>query len=328
MSKKSNLICYEEYLNTLNKKDLELILNALEIEHNKNGKKQELINIIMEELDDIIGKTLSYFTMEEYRKLKLVVKKRGNVRIRTDVSLMQFCENLVDRHLMFKLENKKYVLFKEVYKLFKIKIKQKRVIKKCQKNSDELQLILGTTLVYGAINLDNFYKIYSEKYEISINDLKNYLISLKKYGDLFTIYEDKDELYIASKKIKNVKLCKKYADGKEIANYSASDIQNLYTLNYMKKYRSYRILKKFLTDSYYIEKGNYIVVVEKILNPFLEENQVDKKKANKLLDQLIDDYFEFSSQKNKEKLVNLVNNITYYYPNWNLYGYSEKEKEK
>ncbi len=326
--KNNKLVSYSDYLNKLTKKELTSLLNAVEIQYDSKVKTSELVTLFLDELDDIVGKILNYFTLIDYRILKLVLKKKGRVKIRTNVSLMEFCEMLTNKHLMYKIDDKTYILFKEVYREFKSKAFQKKVIKKCQKNSDELYLILGAVLGYGAISLKDFYLIYSEKYEIFEKDLKEDLLSLKKYSNAFITYEEKDTFYIADKKIKNIKECKKYADKKDRKPYSFEDIKNLYTLNYLKKYKSYRKLKKFITSSYYIEKNNYHIVAQKVIIPFIEEYQVDKNTANKMLDSLIDNYFEFNSNKYKDKLMALINDMVKDYPNWNLKGYSEREKEK
>ncbi len=329
MSLKNNkLVSYDDYLNKLTKKELTSLLDAVEIEYDSKAKVSDLVALILDELDDIVSKTLNYFTLIEYRNLKLVLKKKGRVKLRTNVSLMQFCEMLTSRHLMYKIDDKNYLLFKEVYKQFKNKVAQKKVIKKCQKNSNELHLVLGAVLVYGAISLKDFYTIYVEKYEISENDLKDYLLGLKKYSNSFITYEEKDNFYIANKKIKNIKECKKYASAKDRKLYSYADIEALYTLRYMKKYKSYRKLRKFITSSYYIEKDNFHIVVEKVIIPFIEEYQANKASANKVLDNLVDDYFEFNSSKYKEKIIALTNDFVKDYPNWKLKGYSEREKEK
>lgn len=326
--KKNKPVSYEEYLNKLTKKELTSILDAVEMEYNSKAKTEELVTMILDELDDIISKTLNYFTLIEYRNLKMVLKRKGHVKLRTNVGLMQFCQMLTVRHLMYKIDDKTFILFKEVYKEFKNKSYQKKVIKKCQKNNNELHLVLGTLLIYGAISLKDFYLIYCEKYEISENDLKDYLLGLKKYSNAFNIYEEKDDFYLANKKIKNIKECKKYADKKNRKAYSFEEIERLYTLRYMKKYKSYRKLKKFITSSYYIEKNNFHIVVDKIIIPFIEEYQLDKDHANEVLDSLVDDYFEFNSNKYKNKLITLADNFVKDYPNWNLKGYSEREKEK
>ena len=327
-SKKTKLLSYEEYLNTLTKKELTSILQTLEMSYNAKVKVSDLISLILNELDEVVVKLLSFFTKEEYKKIKYIIKKGGTVKIRTDVILMEFCQMLTNRHLMYKIEDRKYILFKELYKIFKTKIKQKKVINKCQKNSEELHLILGSTHVYGAIDFTRFYQIYSEKYQIPENELKDYLLSLSKYSNAFKTFTTKDKLYIANKKIKNIKDCKKYADAKDIKEYSLKEIQELYTLKYMKKYKSYNKLKKFITGSYYIEKDNFSVVVQKVLNPFIEEYQININKANDMLNKLIDNYFEYSTEKLKTKFINLANDFVKDYPRWTLNGYSEREKEK
>ena len=329
MSLKYNKLgSYEDYLSKLTKKELTSILDSVEIEYNSKVKACELVSLIINELDDIVSKTLNYFTLIEYRNLKIVLKKKGHIKLRTNVSLMQFCQMLTSRHLMLKIDDRTYMLFKEVYKEFKSKAFQKKTLKKCQKNTNEFYLLLGAILGYGAISLKDFYAIYNEKYEISENDLKDYILSLKKYSNAFITYEEKKDFYIASKKIKNIKECKKYANEKERKVYSFNDLVSIYTLKYLQKYKSYRKLKNFITSSYYVEKDNFHIVTQKIIVPFIEEYQIDKNSANKLLDTLIDEYFEFNSNKHKDKLIVLINEAVKDYPRWNLKGYSEREKEK
>lgn len=330
MSVKNNkLISYENYLNNdLTKKELVTLLNTLDIKCNKSIKKEEMVTLILDEFEDIVAKNVSYFTIDEYRKLKKIINKGGLVKLKSDVGMMQFCEKLTNRYLMKKIDNKKFVLFKETYNLLKKHVKLKKTLRKCQKNTDELHLILGSTLIYGAINLRRFYRIYTEKYEISEDNLKSYLIDLAKYSDSFIVYQSKTDTYIASKLIKSINQCKKYAEALDIKEYTYDEVQKIYTLQYFKDYKGYCKLKKFITESYYIEKDNFKVIVESIINPFIEEYQLNEKKANDHLERAIDDYFEFNSNRHKDRFITLISELIKDYPSWKLNGYSEREKKK
>ena len=325
---KNKLISYKEYLQKMNKKELMTILDTFVISYNTKDKVSTLITLILNDLDDILKETLSYFTTSEYQYLKYIIKKKGYIKLKSNVGLMLFCEKLTNLHFMNKISDNKYVLFKEVYKVYKIKIKQKKIIKKCQKNTQEWHLILGSTLAYGSLNFNDFYHIYLEKYQISEKDLQDYLYHLKSYSNAFNLYKEKDNLYLANKNLKNIKECQKYANYKDKKSFSFKELQNLYTLKYLKKYKSYHKLQKFITDNYYVDKKSFNIVSEKVIIPYLEEYQIEKRKAYKILPELINKFFEFNTNKLQTKFMELITSLAKDFPNWNLKGYSEREKEK
>ena len=72
---------YNDILNELNKDNLINILDIYHIKYRKNAKKEILINLIIDNLNNIVDYTLSLFQEDEYTNLKFIIKKKGKVKV-------------------------------------------------------------------------------------------------------------------------------------------------------------------------------------------------------------------------------------------------------
>ena len=216
----------------------------------------------------------------------------------------------------------------ELLNTFKKKIKSKKVLEKVKNNTNEYNLLLGFIATYGVIDFEFFYNKFSTTYNYEKDELLTRVKNLSAFYNEFKVFTDKTNLvYIASNSLKNMTEIKKYFKTDEYKEFSNEEILNIYTFKYMEKFLSYKKLKKFIDRHYYVEKGSFKVINRFVLLPYIYDYQIDIKKAKKNLNPLIDKYFEFKSDKHKEKFISLIENMALDYPKWTLKGNSERKKK-
>lgn len=328
MTKQDNkILTYKDYLEKLNKNELLSVLDTFHIEYKKNCKKQYYVDLILENINSIVKRTLDLFQIDEFHNIKLFVKKKGKITIRVNHLLLDFMRNL-ERNKLVISENKTFYLPKELLIAFKSKIDNKKIISKVKENTEEYKLILGFIDVYGAIDYNKFYDAYAKNYKLQKEDALERLKDISNFYSEFKLFEDnkKKKIYIASSVIKSLKECKSIIN-KEVdyAVFTNEELMKIHDFTYMAKYKSYKKLMKFINRNYYVEKGSQKIVNKYVLIPYLTNYQLNKDSAKNVLSSLIDTYFEFNNKKHKNKFMNLVENLALDYPSWDLKGHSERE---
>ena len=328
MKKTSNSeITYIDILKDLNKDKLINILDIYHLKYSKNDKKELLINLIIDNLNTIVDYTLALFQNDEYANLKLIIKKKGKIKVNFNKTLLCFLNVMKRNYLVIDLEDNTFLMPKELVLLYKAKIKSKETISLIENNTQEYNLINGYIDTYGVIDFEYFYNGYSKDYKLNKAQTLDRLNNISKFYLEFNIFKEKSNIYIASNLIKSLKDCKKYYKKDKYKYYTNEELINNYTLKCLDKTKSYHKLIKFINRNYEISKGHIKIINHFVLKPYLNEYQVNKQQADTILSALIDRYFEFNNDKHKNKFMVLFINITNDYPCWLLQG-NIKERKK
>jgi len=327
MKKVSASYTYEEYIKGLKKSELINILDHYKIKYTKSDKKLTLQKLILNDLNLWVKNAVNLFQNDELQNMKIVFKKKGKLSIRNNYILLQFLLNLKRHYLVFEIDTNNFYIPKDILKIFKEKLKSKKVSKTIKDNTIEYSLFMGIINTYGVVDYKYFYQVIKKKYNIEEKKVLDRLRILEDFYQEFKIYEDKKNIFLCSKEIDGIKECKKYYKIKEDYHlFSVEDYINLYNFKYLNHFRSYKKLIKFISRNYYLEKYQFKTVNKCILLPFLLVYQKNKDNSVHLLSNLIDKHFEFKNDKHKKKFVSLVENVALDYPKWDLKGYSEREK--
>lgn len=317
----------KDFISSLNKKDILEILENFHIPYKKNAAKESLEILMYDNINKIVSDVFDLFNQDEYINIKLVVKKNGLVFTKVNHLLKDFLNNLSRYHLV-KKDGNIFIMPHEFVKAFAKKVNDKKSINIIKINTEENNLILGLTAVYGVVEYEFFYKKFSEKFSYEKEGLLSKLTILSEFYGEFKIFKEKNKIYISNKVFKTISSIKKYINSLEYKDYDIKDILNISTLKYMEKYHSYRKLKRFIDRNYYVEKSSFKIINKFIFIPFLAIYETDSKKAFKELDTLIDKYFQFKSEKNKKKFILLITKMAQDYPKWNLKGERKESHAK
>lgn len=317
---------YKECLNKLILKDLINVLDIFKIEYNKKAKKDELISAITDNADSIVKHTLDLFKHSELLYIKYVIKKKGNIKIKSNYMLLNFMNNMIRWGLAFKKEESTFYIPVEIVLLFKKSIKSKKLLTKIKKNTKEYQLLHGIIDVYGVVDLDFAYEIFNNYCACDKKDLENRFNDLYLLYQEFNIIKNKKKTYISSSYFDTYKACSKLLNNKDsYETFSPKELIDISTFKYMNNYKSYKKLIKYIDRNYYLEKSTYEFFKKKVLEPYFLEYQNNKDKSKLVLSDLIDQHFEFSNDKNKNKFIALIEEAALDYPKWELKGKSERK---
>lgn len=318
---------YQDYLETFNKEDLITILDAYHIEYKKNQKKEQYIKLILENLNQMVDYMLDMFQTDEFNNIKYVVKHQGIVRVKFNYLLINFLDNLVRHKVVFQESANVYHLPIELCHIFKTKIKNKSIVKKFRENTHEYNLINGIIDAYGIVEFNYFYNIYSKQYKLQKENALARINNISSFYNEYQVYTDKKTSYLASNMFKRFKASQEILNNPtQYAVYTIDEYIAINNFNHLASKKAYKKLVKFIDRNYQIAKGSFKIVNKFILAPYFAEYQFDKENARLVLATLIDKYFEFKNDRQKEKIMDLIANVALEYPRWDLKGHSEREK--
>ena len=321
-------ISYSEYLNKLSKEEITFYLNFFDLKYKTNNKKEILINILVNSSEEITKYAFNLFQNDELKNLKIVIKTKGYVEPKTNYLLKYFLDNLNRLGMVYKLEDDKYIMPKEILKNFKEHLKDKKLLKKIKNNTKEYNLIMGILNVYGVLKFKDFYTIYNKIYSINEQQLFENLNILKKFYEEFNIIKTKKDKYICNNYFQKEADCKKYINIKlDYKEFSKIDLLNVSNYKYMTKYKSYKKMLSFVKKNYYLDEKDIRIFHKYIILPYLNNIQTNNNCAEENLSKSIDKYFEYKNEKHKTKFINLIKNIIDDYPMWLLHGYSNREEK-
>ena len=92
---------YIEYLNNLSSEEINKTLDFYNIKYRKNSKKDIRVNLINENLNSIVDRSLDIFQNDEYINIKYILKRSGLVEVRLNYLLF-------DRYQLLLLQNFHY----------------------------------------------------------------------------------------------------------------------------------------------------------------------------------------------------------------------------
>ena len=324
MSSKTKRIKYIDYINEFSKSDITDILDTFSIKYKSNLKKEDLEDLLMSSLEQIVLKIIDLTRKEEYSYLKLIIKKKGIIKIRHNKLLLNYCKFMSDKKIFKEVELNEFIVPMEILNIFKQKIKLKKSIEKIKSNTVESNIIKGFIDAYGVVEYDFFYIQYSKKYK---DPLENAINRVKEYSKFYNEYSIIDDKYIASNLIKNAKDASKYLKSNETyAIYSPSELIEIHNFTYLSKKRSYKKMINYITKLYAVNKEGVKLINKYILNPYNEYYQYDKSKSNDIILSLLDDFFEPYKDKYRDKLVEYINDFMDTCPSWLLKGNIRKDK--
>lgn len=320
------VIIYKDYLSGFCKNELIKFLDLFDIKYKKSDKKSKVIEIILDNLSLIVDSSLSWFQMDEFYNIKLIVKKKGNITIRFNHLLKDFLKKLEAHKLLVSRKENQYIMPKELLNIYSRRIQNKKILSKIKENTSEYNLILGFIDAYGVVEFDKFYEEYSKKHKLLKDEALKRINKLSLFYGEFKVFSDNKKAYIASNEFTNVtqtkKILKKPIDR---AIYTIEELINIHNFNSLAKCKSYKKLFKFINRNYYVERSNYKIINRYVLLPYFTKRQTSKEDASKLLSELIDEFFEFSKKKYKDKFIELIEEVALDYPSWNLKGNTEKD---
>ncbi len=327
-------LTYSEYLDSLSNEEIEQILIFFNIKYRKNSKKENLVKILTNSAEDITKYSFNLFQNDEVANLKLLLNSNGHIKSKTNYFLLHFLNNLNKKGMVKKIDINEFYMPKDIQKYFKSHLKDRDSLKMIKSNTKEYNLIIGLLNTYGVLSYDKFYEMFNNVIHYDKSCLLERLTVLANFYEEFELFFSKKENYVCNKaffKEKGIQLkeIKKYCNKK--SNYkifSSKELTNMFSYKYMSKFKSFKKLLSFIKKYYYLDEKDLKMFYKYVIIPYLNDVQIDNPVKQENLSNNIDKYFEYRSEKHKNKFIDLVKGIINEAPMWKYNGYSEIEKEK
>ncbi len=306
----STKIKYQDLLKKLTKTELNKIVNLY---HNyceiydypiacqiTKETKEEIINYLVDMQKNFLTFSISSLDETDFKILKKISKKK--VLIVSN----EFLKNFLTNNKLIINDTLANDIWEEMRKL----VKSKRIKKQVKANSQIYLLSQGIITAYGVLKLDTFKSLLPD--EASFNLVKLYP---KKN---FRVEKDK----VVAQELKNKKKIAAYLKNKDLKEFSFKDFINLGNITYHHHNKNYQKLIKLIKSNYLFQKSDIMFLDKVIIIPYLYNNRAFENEALAMLNQNIDEYFEFASDKLKNKLITEIKLIKKEFPMWEYRGKS------
>ncbi len=288
---------FEEYLlDTNDEGRIKFLCPQLIMSTEKEIDREDLEKYILENYDIILKENMKYmprYVIECIKKFPT----NGYMEINLDDTNAQ---ELIDIQRVFLLKlsgmafmeckNDKLVISIPYIKKMKEYIKDKNVMEKNKDINEKMSLISGMCEVYGAIETRKIYHILEKFYEgITKEQLAKYLVMFCAFFEVANMRIEKatGSLQFIYNNLINEESAKKIVkENKEIKEYTKEEYIKYSTLEYLKNTKGYKRLKKEFNSNMFFGEDLFGMLGEMLI-PYTLERRLDGKKADEILDMLI-----------------------------------------
>ena len=316
----------ESYLKDKTKKDL-LYLYLLygyagsepdiyeEIKSLKN--KSEIINKLTNYLQKNILKIFQFFSPERMKQIRKIASHKEIFKMEDEPISLDIVNILA--HLSFiYCKREKNTLYIHMPQFIRDKVNSIKGDIYSKEIDEIVTYTKGMVNVYGAINLNDAYKIMKTDIKIEIEKYEN-ILSFVSLLELDTIYYSLVEQTICNFNIRDEDIKKIKSGKKDLVIYEKELYLDMADYNYLYKLDEYREFRNYLDDEYNFDINDDEEIRDEVVLNYVETYQINQNEAEELLDKKIDEYFETSFIQ-KKTIKNYIDKIRKKFPVWKLGG--------
>ena len=316
----------ESYLKDKTKKDL-LYLYLLygyagsepdiyeEIKSLKN--KSEIINKLTNYLQKNILKIFQFFSPERMKQIRKIASHKEIFKMEDEPISLDIVNILA--HLSFiYCKREKNTLYIHMPQFIRDKVNSIKGDIYSKEIDEIIAYTKGMVNVYGAINLNDAYKIMKRDIKIEIEKYEN-ILSFVSLLELDTIYYSLVEQTICNFNIRDEDIKKIRPRKKDLVIYDKEIYLDMADYNYLYKLDEYREFRNYLDDEYNFDINDDEEIRDEVVLNYVETYQINQNEAEELLDKKIDEYFETSFIQ-KKTIKNYIDKIRKKFPVWKLEG--------
>lgn len=270
----------------------QIIMNPEQTELNQEDIKK----YILENYESILKENIKYmpkYIIECIRKSP----KNGFMEVDLDNSNIQELSDIY-RYFLLKLsgmvfmeyKNNKLVISIPYIKKMKEYIRDENVMKENKEVNEKMDIISGMCEVYGAIKTRKIYHILEKFYEdITKEQLAKYLLIFCSFFGISNIKIEKATgsfQFIYNKLIDEKSAKKIIKENQEMKEYTKEEYIKYSTLQYLKNTKGYKKLEKEFNSNMFFGEDLFGMLGEMLI-PYTLERRLDEKKANEILEMLI-----------------------------------------
>ena len=189
-----------------------------------------------------------------------------------------------------KKKNNKLVISIPYIKKMKEYIKDEHIMEKNKDINEKMDIISGMCQVYGAIKTRKIYHILEKFYEgVTKEQLAKYLLMFCSFFGIANIKIETSTgslQFIYNNLIDEKKTKKIIKENKKIKDYTKEEYIKYSTLEYLKNTKGYKKLEKEFNSNMFFGEDLFEMLGEMLI-PYTLERRLDGKKADEILDILI-----------------------------------------
>lgn len=328
----------KDYLNDLSINEIKnrsMLARYIFAEKPKKLKKEEVINLYIEEINNSYKNLLNFLNKNCIEGINYILNNNSYLEIelkRENFELSINTLNIIQEYAIgFINYNKEKRILKihiplVISNYLKKNINKKEIVKERNLTNKVFDRVHGYLEAYGALSIDNLYELYQEQYNDVEYDDFIVIIYMKSMLETLNIIEFNNEQYIGIITIEELKsiITEGYKE-KEFYKFSDTELIKLKNKNYLKDFKSYQKLKKYLLDNWYFEKLDFEDFKTAIIDDYLYSSQTDEKQALNTLRHNLDKHLDDPDEV-IEEVIALIINLKYDYPSWKLKGHKMSKK--
>ena len=295
---------------------------------NTKAKKDKLVNDIVNIKDKYLKYLIMSLDLNDYNNLKEVLKKNTTKVLNEHKELINY---LKDKYVIFQEDN--LVIPNDLN--YKACFKNKEITNYVKKWSRIYDLVNGMIIAYGVISEDYFSFVTS-----GIENKEEILPKLDFYYKKEYIIDDTK---IVSTKLSNKKRINKYFKDNNYKNFTNKEYVEMGKNIYHHNIKVYKKFIKILKNYYVFKNKDIEFVDENIVIPYLynslNEEDIAYKRLEETIENLFEHYlymltdiienlFEFKSEKLKNKMLQEISKIRNEFPLWEYRGFTKMEVNK
>lgn len=311
-------IYLKDYLNKLKKTEIEDILSIYDIKYDVKEKKDNLAFSVIENTQNITKTIVYALNNYKLKQVRYILKNDAIKKENVNREMISLLNNLVNLKVCVLLKDNSYKLIEE-YKVEMNRLlekKSKSLIAKIKKNTKENQVIESLSEAYGVIPTDTIYEKYIRDKKRTKNKFIKELKQMAYLSDKYKIVDENNKSLLVNKMIESNSGINESVEEKKY-DYTLKELNNIHELNILKKDKAYKKLIKYLTKNFELNKRDFDNVKSNLLmNYYIYINAGGNKED--YLSNRIDDLFKLKREKDKQKLIKLVEKTYNKFPTWNL----------
>lgn len=304
-------------------------IELIKIKNMAKKKKDNAINYVLENMNEIIKTYIKVLPTEILNQLKKISKSDGVVSY-------NIYENLYSLHFLLFLkrnalgrvyfDNKNDIINiyipSEFKNIIKDALNDKNIIKENNKNNKIYKFTLDCMDTYGILTMDELYRLCSKfKLGINIDELNTILNSYLFVDEGFNLYEYEDSMLVANLEFDYDEATNFYENNTYNLNekLTLNDIENIGNYKYIHKLKSYKKLINWLDDRYVGIKEDHELIDELIVIDYITSAQTSLDTANKNFKINIDEFLEIDIYE-KNIVAKMLEDIFLESPKWSKRG--------
>lgn len=317
-----------------------------------DNKIQEEINskeFLLENKQEIIKSILISLKEENFYVLKDLIKEKYK-----KVNISDTIEELSNNYVAYMSLVNLGIVFGEIrgnnvilhipddnIEILKSLLEDKSIQRKNKKINKIYTFIEGAIKTYGVIDIKSLAKIYSELFKKEEGDLATYLFRLSTNYNRMGIILDKNNkkieyvFYNVLSEEEAIKIVKSNPN-LNYYKYTFDFYKKINSKDYLKKLPSLKRFDKNIKDRYYIRLEMIFPEIYQILSEYVLIRQINKKSADKILDDMKNSRLKSESNNEEEEmfdvffksLLKLFNDVFGEIPNWKQRGRILKQANK